>query len=159
MCPPPGVGLAPLTPKIHPTAATAPQTTNMLLECGDLALTCSTEQIEALPPLLKIRELHLATCDELGVEPAVRAEVEKLLKELRQLLIGINIMQDLTARAKDSLVSFGERLSTRIFASFLRAQGVPARQHDAWDLGFTTTDDFGNAEIVYEETLPKVGDC
>jgi hypothetical protein len=29
-------------------------------------------------------------------------------------------LQDLTARAKDSLVSFGERMSTRIFASYLR---------------------------------------
>jgi len=35
-------------------------------------------------------------------------------------------------------------------------QGVPARQHDAWDLGFTTTDDFGNADICYEETLNQV---
>ncbi|KAI8477517.1 MAG: Aspartate/glutamate/uridylate kinase [Monoraphidium minutum] len=132
------------------------KTTNHLLECGDLALTCGTDAIPALPPLRKIRELHLATCDELGVEPAVRAEVEKLLNELQQLLIGINIMQDLTARAKDSLVSFGERMSTRIFASFLRAQGVPARQHDAWDLGFTTDDNFGNADIIYEDSLPKV---
>ena len=104
------------------------QTTNMLLECGDLALTCTTDQIPALPPLRKIRELHMSTCEELGVEPAVRGEVEKLLNELQQLLIGINIMQDLTLRAKDSLVSFGERLATRIFASYLRAQvGACAR--------------------------------
>jgi aspartate kinase len=94
----------------------------MLLECGDLALTCSTEQIPALPPLRAIRELHLRTCEELGVDAATRGEVERLVNELQQLLIGINIMQDLTARAKDSLVSFGERLSTRIFASYLRGQ-------------------------------------
>jgi hypothetical protein len=72
--------------------------------------------------LRALRELHLATCEELGVEPAVRVEIERLLNELQQLLIGIAIMQDLTARAKDSLVSFGERMSTRIFASYLRAQ-------------------------------------
>jgi aspartokinase len=34
-------------------------------------------------------------------------------------------MQDLTPRAKDSLVSFGERLATRIFASYLRTQVSP----------------------------------
>jgi hypothetical protein len=28
---------------------------------------------------------------------------------------------------------------------------VPARQHDAWDLGVTTTDDFSNAEVLYDE--------
>lgn len=169
-----------------------------------------------------IRKLHLDTCDELGIEATVRAEVERLINELQQLLIGINIMQvrdgacgsggaaswaasalcrssfkggkgvtrthdwsgvaptsnrpkdggvyatgadckrarpgirvqkcrwycrtsrasfmhpdlllpsqDLTPRAKDSLVSFGERLSTRIFASYLRVQvgrGVTAER-------------------------------
>jgi hypothetical protein len=40
-----------------------------------------------------VRELHLATCDELGVEPAVKAEIVALLDNLQQLLIGICIMQ------------------------------------------------------------------
>ncbi len=43
--------------------------------------------------------------------------------------------QELTPRAQASLVSFGERLSTRLFAAYLRTRGVPARQHDAFDLG------------------------
>lgn len=65
-------------------------------------------------------------------------------------------MQELTPRAQDSLVSFGERLSTRIFASYLRSQGIPANQHDAFAIGMTTTDDFQNAEVLYSETLPAV---
>jgi aspartate kinase len=40
-----------------------------------------------------VRDLHLATCDELGVEPAVKAEIVALLDNLQQLLIGICIMQ------------------------------------------------------------------
>ena len=51
-----------------------------------------------------------------------RREMDQLLSELQQLLVGISIMQDLTLRARDSLVSFGERLSTRLFAAFLRAE-------------------------------------
>lgn len=47
-------------------------------------------------------------------------------------------------------------MSTRIFASYLRQRGVPARQLDAPEIGFITTDDFGNADIIYERTLPKV---
>ncbi|GIL90330.1 hypothetical protein Vretifemale_17965 [Volvox reticuliferus] len=132
------------------------KTTNMLLECGDLALKTKTENISNLTPLKNIRKLHLDTCDDLGIEPVVRSEVERLINELEQLLIGISIMQDLTPRAKDSLVSFGERLATRIFASYLRTKGVPARQHDAWDLGLTTTDDFTNADVIYEASLPAI---
>jgi len=59
-------------------------------------------------------------------------------------------------------VSFGERMSTRIFASYLRQQGVPAKQFDAPGMGVVTTDDFGNADVIYEQTLPNVSpwcDC
>lgn len=132
------------------------KTTNLLLESGELALKTTPDNIGHLIPLQAIRKLHLDTCTELQVEPECRKEVERCLKELEQLLTGISIMQDLTARAKDSLVSFGERISTRIFASFLRTLGVPARQYDAWDLGMTTTDEFSNAEVIYEDSLPKI---
>lgn len=53
-------------------------------------------------------------------------------------------------------MSFGERMSTRIFTSYLRKCGVPARQFDAPDIGFITSDDFGNADIIYDQTLSKV---
>lgn len=35
-------------------------------------------------------------------------------------------------------------------------QGVRARQHDAWDIGVMTSDNFGNADVLYPETLPAV---
>ncbi|KAL6755007.1 Aspartate/glutamate/uridylate kinase [Haematococcus lacustris] len=116
----------------------------------------STEQVPGMPPLRAVRDLHLHACKDLGIEADMRTEVERLLNELQQLLIGICIMQDLTPRAKDSLVSFGERLSTRIFASFLRVQGVAAKQYDAWELGMVTTDDFTNADVIYDEALPRI---
>ena len=38
----------------------------------------------------------------------------------------------------------------------LGLQGVHASQHDAWDLGVTTSDNFGNADVDYAATLPAV---
>ena len=35
-------------------------------------------------------------------------------------------------------------------------QGVAARQHDAFSIGMTTTDDFQNADVLYAETLPAL---
>lgn len=51
-----------------------------------------------------------------------------LLDELEQLLMGIALMKELTSRTKDYLVSFGERLSTRLFAAYLNSIGTYARQ-------------------------------
>jgi aspartokinase len=59
-------------------------------------------------------------------------------------------------RARDSLVSFGERLSTRIFAALLVKLGVPARQFDAFKIGVITTDNFMNADVIYEKSLPAI---
>ena len=69
-----------------------------------------------------IKELHRQAAEDLRVNEEAKAEMEQLLSELQQLLVGVSIMQDLTMRAKDSLVSFGERLSTRLFAAFLRKE-------------------------------------
>lgn len=51
-----------------------------------------------------------------------------LLDELEQLLKGIAMMKELTLRTKDYLVSFGECMSTRIFAAYLSKIGATARQ-------------------------------
>lgn len=40
-----------------------------------------------------IQELHQFTADEIGIDAAARAEMERLLKNLQQLLVGISIMQ------------------------------------------------------------------
>ena len=132
------------------------KTTNLLLQAGEEALTTPPGSIPSLPPLRTIKELHRHTADRLGVGPSTHEEIETLLTQLTQLLVGISIMQDLTPRAKDSLVSFGERLSTRLFAAFLRARNVPASQFDAFSIGIVTNDNFTNADVDYEQTLPAV---
>jgi aspartate kinase len=125
------------------------KTTNNLLAAGEAALTCRSNEIGELAPLQAIRELHLRTCEELALPAADVAEVTALLQQLTQLLTGVSLMQELTARTSANLVSFGERLSTRVFAAFLRTQGVAARQYDAFGrLGLVSTDDFGNGDIL-----------
>lgn len=109
-----------------------------------------------MAPLRAVKELHRATAQELGVDSKTVDNIEALLAELTQLLVGVSITQELTPRARDSLVSFGERLSTRLFAAFLRASGVPARNVDAWDAGLTTCDDFGSATVDYDASLPAL---
>ncbi|XP_056858203.1 aspartokinase 1, chloroplastic-like [Raphanus sativus] len=70
-------------------------------------------------------ELHLRTVAELKIDPSV---VTSFLEELEQLLKGIAMMKELTLRSRDYLVSFGECMSTRIFAAYLNKIGVKARQ-------------------------------
>jgi aspartate kinase len=57
-----------------------------------------------------------------------RRKISEHLVELEQLLNGIAMMKELTKRTQDYLVSFGECMSTRIFAAYLNKLGVKARQ-------------------------------
>ncbi|TVU44140.1 hypothetical protein EJB05_03573, partial [Eragrostis curvula] len=128
------------------------ETTNKLLMAGEKAVSCGAQKVCEIPELSVIKELHLRTIDELGLD---RSIVTGFLDQLEQLLKGIAMMKQLTLRTRDSLVSFSECMSSRIFAAYLNNIGVKARQYDAFDIGFITTDDFTNADIL-EVTYPNV---
>ncbi|KAH1077178.1 hypothetical protein AAZX31_19G091000 [Glycine max] len=128
------------------------KTTNMLLLAGEKAVSCGVTNADSIDELNIIKDLHLRTVEQLGVD---RNVIEKHLEELEQLLKGIAMMKELTPRTQDYLVSFGECMSTRIFAAYLNTLGVKARQYDAFEMGIITTDDFTNADIL-EATYPAV---
>nr|VDD19086.1 unnamed protein product [Brassica oleracea] len=128
------------------------KTTNNLLLAGEKAVSCGVSNASEIEELSVIKELHLRTVKELEIDPSV---VSSFLEELEQLLKGIAMMKELTLRTRDYLVSFGECLSTRIFAAYLNKIGVKARQYDAFEIGFITTDDFTNGDIL-EATYPAV---
>ncbi|RCV28878.1 hypothetical protein SEVIR_5G444800v4 [Setaria viridis] len=128
------------------------KTTNLLLLAGEKAVGCGVIHVSEIEEWNTIKDLHIKTVDELGLP---RSEIHDMLDELEQLLKGIAMMKELTLRTRDYLVSFGECMSTRIFAAYLNKIGVKARQYDAFDIGFITTDDFGNADVL-EATYPAV---
>ncbi|XWS54072.1 hypothetical protein CRYUN_Cryun10bG0057500 [Craigia yunnanensis] len=126
--------------------------TNKLLLAGEKAVSCGVSNVAEIEELRFIKDLHVRTVDELAVDPSV---ISTHLEDLEQLLKGIAVMKELTPRTRDYLVSFGECLSTRIFAAYLKKIGIKARQYDAFEIGFITTDDFTNADIL-EATYPAV---
>lgn len=128
------------------------KTTNNLLLAGENAVTCGVSNVSELTELKSLKHLHLKTINELGIDGST---IRVLLDEVEQLLKGIAMMKELTLRTRDYLVSFGECMSTRIFAEYLNQIGVKARQYDAFDIGFVTTDDFTNADIL-EASFPAI---
>nr|CAB3475309.1 unnamed protein product [Digitaria exilis] len=112
------------------------KTTNLLLLAGEKAVGCGVIHVSEIEEWNTIKDLHMKTVDELGLP---RTVIQDMLDELEQLLKGIAMMKELTLRTRDYLVSFGECMSTRIFATYLNKLGVKARQYDAFEIGFITT--------------------
>lgn len=111
-------------------------TTDHLLEAAENALKGKVE-IEG------VAQLHRETIHLLGIDVP---EIETLLSELRDLLQGISMIKELTKRTRDYLVSFGERMSVRIVASYLSKTGTCAHAYDAWDVGIFSDSNFMSAE-------------
>jgi hypothetical protein len=118
------------------------KTTNALLTAGEVALDTGRVDIEAL------RTLHLGTCDDFDLPDHTRREVGRLLDECQDMLNGVRLLQELSPRSLDQLVSYGERCSVRIVAARLNQIGVPAQAWDAWDVGVLTDDTFGDAKLL-----------
>jgi aspartate kinase len=75
-------------------------------------------------------------------------EGELLDRHLSQLFALLNVVRergDLGLAERDSVLSFGERMSARIVAHFLRRQGIEATPVDAYDLGLRTDSNHGGA--------------
>lgn len=115
-------------------------TTDFLLEAAEQAVRGTADAA-------RVSALHEQTVRALGI-PA--DTVAPLLRELNQLLTGISMLRELTKRTRDYLVSFGERMSVRVMAAYLRQDGVDAVPYDAWDVGFVSDSNFTSAELLEE---------
>ena len=100
-----------------------------------------------VPSVEPIRKRHQDALKEMGLDIDL---LKNELGELEALLKGISLVKELSPRSLDYVVSFGERLSTRIIAAYFTKLGVPSQQYDAFDLGLVTTDDFGGAQPLPE---------
>lgn len=72
------------------------------------------------------------------------AEMEH--RELETLLVGIKMIKEISPKTSDYLVSFGERISSKFVAAYLRQKGLRAEHHFAYDIGMITNTRFQEAE-------------
>ncbi len=85
----------------------------------------------------------------------IDAEVEELLRSHLELCEAVVILGEVTPRISDALVSFGERLSSRVIAAVMRAQALPVRQLDS-DAYIVTDNQFGDADPIWNETEARI---
>ena len=91
---------------------------------------------------------HRSACEDLfagEVPETLDLGLTDLFGQLEVLLRGVGLLRELSARSLDAIASFGERLSTLIFSTFLGQQGVATTLVDARTV-LRTDATFGAAE-------------
>ncbi|MFP4364811.1 MAG: aspartate kinase [Spirochaetia bacterium] len=82
--------------------------------------------------------------------------VEERLKKLEQYLFGIHYIEEVPEFVRDVVLSYGERLSSIVLTSILKAKGVDAVEMLPEDLGLITNGEYGNASVDFEKSSDNV---
>jgi len=87
--------------------------------------------------------------------------LDNYFREIEDMLRGISLVREASPRVLDYMAGFGERLSVRAIAFFFVKHGLPSVAFDAFDLGFVTDDNFGNARPLkgYESGMRAAFDA
>jgi bifunctional aspartokinase / homoserine dehydrogenase 1 len=109
----------------------------------------------------EIREKHneviknlIAPSDE---RDSILTEVSDLLTAHMELCEAISILGEASPRISDTIVSFGERLSSRVIANVLQHQGINAKQYDSSQY-IVTNNQYQDAEPIWDETDSRITD-
>lgn len=116
------------------------KTTNKLLAIAAEAVKGNRD--EALDMLEDLHQFHLAEGRILAGDKRrsdLEGIVDGLFQELEDLVKGVAVMGELTARATDAISSYGERLSSEVVAIAFENLGMPSKHIDARDLIVTDT--------------------
>ncbi len=133
--------------------------TDLLLESASAAASGQKDGYTSINSA--IAEKHYAVIDALiSSQPgrdAIRAEVDALLTGHLELCEAVNILGEATPRISDAIVSYGERLSSRVIAAVMAAEELLVKQVDSND--FIVTDNvFQNADPLWDETEARIAD-
>ena len=132
-------------------------TTDSLLECCKYAAEGDTNS--AYKTVNQIEEKHLALAKELinndEILKKVTHGINEYIEQLKDLVKGVLLLTELSARSKAKIISIGEFISTEIFSGFLTETGMDNRLTNARDF-IITSDDPLKGEPVKEQIRKKV---
>lgn len=125
--------------------------TNALVEC--VGWCESLNEKEALRIVDELEARHHAILNDIcpaGSPDSCAAHIDALIDELRRIVRGVMLLGETTPRTSDTILSFGERLSTPLLTAAFREAGINAALADSRD--FIRTDGaHGAAKPVMEE--------
>lgn len=130
-------------------------TTDILLNAGDLAAKGNEDYKNFI---LQIEQRHLEAVKVLMPvqnQSSILSLIKKHCNEIEDLCKGIFLLQELSGRTKDKLVSYGELMSSQMIAAAFNANGLPTTWKDSREL-IKTNSNFTNAQVAFSETNTNI---
>jgi aspartate kinase len=90
------------------------------------------------------------------VRSKIASDLKQELETLGQILTGISYLREVTPRSRDYVLSFGERISSRILSGALIDLGLDARYFTGGEVGILTDDNHGSARPLMKTTTQQI---
>lgn len=128
--------------------------TDELIRMSRLAARRKEEYVDVYH---KIRDRHYECIRELGLrrDKPLHDFTEAVFSELHDLLHGIYLVKELSARTVDFISGQGEVLSSAIIAAYFNREGIPSTFIDAREL-VRTDERFGSARVDFPATNTRI---
>jgi aspartokinase/homoserine dehydrogenase 1 len=129
--------------------------TDSLISAGNLAAKGDKKYLNILE---EIKEKHLRTAKSLTSKTSrtkLTESIKPLFTNLSEILHGIYLVHELTAKTQDFLMSFGERLSSLTISFALREAGIHNEYLDARSI-IKTDKSFGGGRVNYRLTNKNI---
>lgn len=132
--------------------------TDRLIEAAEKASVRDRDCIDTFVDSLT--ERHAQASQDVIQNKEILDQTLKLLngqiEDLEKVLIGITYLGELTARSRDYVLSFGEKLSAIVMSGALRDLGLRVEYFTGGDCGIVTDDCFGEAKPLMNITKQQV---
>lgn len=125
--------------------------TDQLVKVGERAAS-GNKDYESLLEIIKVQ--HEQLYYKL-IENKPDEQFYKIINELNDVCRGVWLIQELTPRSADFILSTGERLSTLIITEFFRSEGIDVSLYDSRKYIYTD-DHFGHANVNFKLTTKKL---
>lgn len=128
--------------------------TDLLLAAAVKATVWDERRIEQA--VRGLRKIHVSTVKGTSLQESAKAtlvqEIDRTLEKLRQTLLGVSILGELSPRSKDMIVAFGEQLSAPIVSAEIRGRGVKSASLTGGEAGIVTDGSYGEANPIRAAT-------
>ncbi|HUP47420.1 MAG TPA: lysine-sensitive aspartokinase 3, partial [Thermoanaerobaculia bacterium] len=128
--------------------------TNELVAASEAAQACDGERVDQIIAAVRRRHEDVAVQlvqQKLDFFEAFTRQLDKQIEQIHTILRGITLLGEITPRARDKVMSIGEKLSSVLFAYSMMMRAVPGEHVHSEDVVITDTR-FGEATPLMDET-------
>jgi aspartate kinase len=133
--------------------------TNELVAASEAARDQKADEVRTI--MGRIRQRHEDVAMQLVQQKfdffdAFLKQLNKQIEQIQTILSGIALLGEITARARDKVVSIGEKLSSVLFAYSMMMRALPSEHVESEEV-IWTNDNFGGATPLMDLTTKAAG--